>query len=240
MWVVALKSFEWTLIIEKPIRRYEIPKEGEPPRERPLTVANTFFDAADLLFNLRGLGWSWSSEPFPPNPGPPPSIPRQFLELLVKVTAFDTAHYLVQLICPSASCLEGGTIFDATLNPVPRLLHVTCISFCAMIVIYSSVEVMYHVCALFGQILLGQSAVQWPRIANRPWMSTSVTEFWVDAGTSSSVIYSWCTARARGEKSPDGTARLWVLISSPPSCTSGVFGASGAARNSSTRAGFSS
>jgi hypothetical protein len=178
MWVVALKSFEWTLIIEKPIRRYEIPKEGEPPRERPLTVANTFFDAADLLFNLRGLGWSWSSEPFPPNPGPPPSIPRQFLELLVKVTAFDTAHYLVQLICPSASCLEGGTIFDATLNPVPRLLHVTCISFCAMIVIYSSVEVMYHVCALFGQILLGQSAVQWPRIANRPWMSTSVTEFW--------------------------------------------------------------
>jgi hypothetical protein len=178
MWVVALKSFEWTFIIKKPIRRYEIPKEGESPRERPLTVANTFFDAADLLFNLRGLGWSWSSEPFPLNPGPPPSITRQFLELFVKVIAFDAAHYIVQLISPSASCLEGGTIFDETLSPFPRLLLVTSISFCAVIVIYSSVEVMYHVCALFGQIVLGQSAAQWPCIANQPWMSTSVTEFW--------------------------------------------------------------
>ena len=178
MWVVALKSFEWTFLIKEPIRRYEMPKEGEPPRERPQTVTNTFFDAADLLFNLRGLGWSWSSEPFPHNPDPPPSIPRQFFYLLVKVTAFDVAHYLVQLIRPSASCLEGDTIFDETLSLVPRLFTMTCISFCGMIVIYSSVEVIYQVCALFGQIVLGQSAAQWPRVANRPWMSTSVTEFW--------------------------------------------------------------
>jgi hypothetical protein len=106
------------------------------------------------------------------------AILRQFLDLLVKVTAFDAAHYIVQLIRTSASRLEGDTIFDETLTSVPRLLLVTCISFCGMTVIYPSVEGMYQVCALFGQIVLRQSAAQWLRIANRPWMSTSVTEFW--------------------------------------------------------------
>jgi hypothetical protein len=178
MCVVALKSFEWTFIIKDPIRRYETPKEGQPLKVRPLTVANIFFDTSDLLFNHRGLGWSWSLEPFPRNPNPPPSISRQFLDLLLKVTAFDAAHYIVQLIRPSLCRLEGDTIFDETFDLVPRLLLVLSISFCGMIVIYSSVEVMYQVCALFGQIVLGQSAAQWPRIADRPWMSTSVTEFW--------------------------------------------------------------
>jgi Membrane bound O-acyl transferase family len=179
MFVIALKSFEWTFIIKDPIRRYEMPKEGQqPPKVRPLTVANIFFDASDLLFNHRGLGWSWSSEPFPRNPDPPPSISRQFLNLLLKVTAFDAAHYIVELIRPSLSHLEGDTVFDETLDLLPRLFLVSSISFCGTIVIYSSVEVMYQVCALFGQIVLGQSAAQWPPIADRPWMSTSVTEFW--------------------------------------------------------------
>jgi hypothetical protein len=178
MCVVALKSFEWTFVIKDPIRRYETPKEGQSLKVRPLTVANIFFDASDLLFNHRGLGWSWSSEPFPRDLDPPPSISRQFLDLLLKVTAFDAAHHIVQLIRPSLSRLDGDTIFDETFDLVPRLLLVSSISFCAMIVMYSSVEVMYQVCALFGQIVLGQSAAQWPRIADRPWMSTSVTEFW--------------------------------------------------------------
>ena len=178
MCAVALKSFEWTLIIKDPIRRYETPVAGQPLKVRPLTVTNIFFDASDLLFNHRGLGWSWSSEPFPRNPDPPSSISRQFLDLLLKVTAFDAALHVVQLVRPSLSRLEGDTIFDETIDLVPRLLLVSCISLCGMIVIYSSVEVMYQVCALFGQIVLGQSAAQWPRIADRPWMSTSVTEFW--------------------------------------------------------------
>ncbi|KAI0285748.1 hypothetical protein BC826DRAFT_918498 [Russula brevipes] len=178
MWAVALKSFEWTFLIKRPLRRYETPREGEPLKERPLTVPTVFLDAADLLFNHRGLGWSWSSEPFPRTPSPPPSIPRQFLKLVVKVAALDAAHYIVQLVRPSTYRLEGDTIFDETLDLFPRLLLVSCISLCGMIVIYSSVDIMYQVCALFGQIVLRQSAAQWPRIANRPWMATSVTEFW--------------------------------------------------------------
>lgn len=173
-----MKSFEWTFIVKKPIRRYETPKQGEPLKERPLNVTNILLDASDLLFNHRGLGWSWSSQPFPRDPNPPPSIPQQLVKLLIKITALDAAHYLVQLLRPSTYSLEGDTIFDETLDLLPRLLHASCISLCSMMVIYSAVDITYLVCALFGQIVLGQSAEQWPRIANRPWMSTSVTEFW--------------------------------------------------------------
>ncbi|KAN0118367.1 hypothetical protein V8E52_005343 [Russula decolorans] len=113
-WVVALRSFEWTFII------------------------NISFDAADLLFNHCGLGWSWSSKPFPPNPISPPLIPRQFLDLLVKVTAFDAAHYIIQPIRPSISRPEGDTIFDENLSLVTLA---SCISLCARILVYSCVDV---------------------------------------------------------------------------------------------------
>ena len=58
MWVVAFNSSEETSIIKEPIRQYEMPNKDELLRERKLTVTNTFFDAVDLLFNLRGLGWT--------------------------------------------------------------------------------------------------------------------------------------------------------------------------------------
>jgi hypothetical protein len=141
MWAIALKSFEWTFVIKKPIRRYQTPKEGESLKERALTPANIVFDAADLLFNHRGLGWSWSSDPFPHNPSPPPSISTQFLKLLLKITAFDAAHYVVQLICPSTYRPEGDTVFDKTLDLLPSLLQASCIPF-GMIFIYASVDII--------------------------------------------------------------------------------------------------
>ena len=72
MWVVPLNSFEVTSMIKEPIRQYEMPNKDDLLRERTLTVTNTFFDAIDLLFNFRGFGWSWSSEPFSSSPDPPP------------------------------------------------------------------------------------------------------------------------------------------------------------------------
>ncbi|KAI0294026.1 hypothetical protein B0F90DRAFT_1811747 [Multifurca ochricompacta] len=134
MWAIALKSFEWTFLIKEPVRRYEVPKDGEPLKERPLTILN------------------------------------QILKLLVKVAALDASHYIIQLLRPSTYRLEGDTIFDETLSLGPRLFQVSCISLCGMVVIYTSVDIMYQLCAL--------SASQWPRIANRPWLSMSVTEFW--------------------------------------------------------------
>jgi hypothetical protein len=58
---VVLRSLAWT-IAKQPLRRYNPPVEGQhaAPIERPLTIPNVLLDALDLMFNLRGIGWSWS------------------------------------------------------------------------------------------------------------------------------------------------------------------------------------
>ncbi|KAH9038806.1 hypothetical protein EDB85DRAFT_2273009 [Lactarius pseudohatsudake] len=180
LWAVGLRCFEWTFIIDKPLRRYELPLDFEKKtrKERPLTIANVLVDGVDLLFNFRGLGWAWSSEPFYVDPNPPLSLPHQFFKLVVKIASLDAAHYIATLILPTAYRLEGDTIFDYTLDPLPHFLRVLSISVCGLILIYSSVDIMYQFCALTGQIVFGQSLTQWPRIANRPWLAMSVTEFW--------------------------------------------------------------
>jgi len=178
LWAIALRCVEWTLIIDKPLRRYELPIEKKSRKERPLTVSNVLIDAADLIFNFRGLGWAWSSEPFYEDPNPPSSIAHQFLKLLVKITSLDAAHYVVQLIRPTAYNPEGDTIYDYTLDPLPHFLNVLTISVCGMLLIYSVVDITYQFCALVGQLIFRQSLAQWPRIANRPWLAMSVTEFW--------------------------------------------------------------
>ncbi|KAI9443858.1 hypothetical protein H4582DRAFT_1042531 [Lactarius indigo] len=180
LWAIGLRCFEWALIIDKPLRRYELPLDLETNsrKERPLTIANVLVDGVDLLFNFRGLGWAWSSEPFYVDPNPPLSIPHQFFKLLVKIASLDAAHYVATLIIPTAYRLEGDTIFDYTLDPLPHSLRVLSVSICSQVIIYSSVDILYQSCALTGQIVFGQSLTQWPRISNRPWLAMSVTEFW--------------------------------------------------------------
>ncbi|KAH8989915.1 hypothetical protein EDB86DRAFT_1845785 [Lactarius hatsudake] len=180
LWAIGLRCFEWTLIIDKPLRRYELPLdlENKTRKERPLTIANVLVDGVDLLFNFRGLGWAWSSDPFYVDPSPPSSLPHQFFKLLVKIASLDAAHYIATLIIPTAYRLEGDTMFDHTLDPLPHSLRVLTISVCSQVIIYSSVDIIFQFCALTGQIVFGQSLTQWPRIANRPWLAMSVTEFW--------------------------------------------------------------
>jgi hypothetical protein len=60
---VVLRSVAWT-ISKEPLRKYNPPVEGQhsAPIERPLTIPNVFLGALDLMFNLRGIRWSWSHE----------------------------------------------------------------------------------------------------------------------------------------------------------------------------------
>jgi len=178
LWAIALRCIEWSLIIDKPLRRYELPMEKKSRKERQLTFSTVLTDSVDLLFNFRGLGWAWSSEPFYEDPNPARSIPHQFFKLLIKIASLDAAHYVVQLIRPSAYRPEGDTIYDYTLDPLPHFLQILAISVCGMVLIYSTVDILYQICALVGQIVFRQSLAQWPRIANRPWLAMSVNEFW--------------------------------------------------------------
>jgi|SRR6266478_2522626 len=179
MFDMALRSVAWTFA-QKPLRRYDPPLEDQhtASTETPLSISNVLLDAVDLMFNMRGIGWSWEHKPFPRKSTRSTSIPAILVKLLLKLTAYDISHYLVQHFRPTVDDPAGDTIFDPTLSIVPRYTWAAFYTICAGMVVYTIVDVLYHTATLIGRILLRQSAWQWPPLSNRPWTSTSITDFW--------------------------------------------------------------
>jgi hypothetical protein len=176
---VVLRSLAWT-IAKEPLRRYNPPVEGQhaAPTERLLTIPNVLLDALDLMFNMRGIGWSWSHKPFPKTTTWSKSILTILAELLLKFVAFDTSHYLIQHIRPSVNDPTGDTIFDSTLSAVPRFAWAAFCATCGAMMVYTIVDTFYLVSALIGRILLRQPAWRWPPYFEHPWASTSLADFW--------------------------------------------------------------
>ncbi|KAH9059498.1 hypothetical protein EDB87DRAFT_1684577 [Lactarius vividus] len=176
--VMALRSTEWAFA-RKPFRRYEPFAEGHhTPVERPLTIPNIILDAFDLLSNQRGIRWSWGSKSFLRTRPPPPSLAAVVLKMLFKLTVFDIAHYIVQFNRPSVDTPAGDTLFDPQLDPLPRFALGTFFTLCGAIVVYTTVDAMYHVATLVGRVLLRQPAADWPSLSARPWTATSIVDFW--------------------------------------------------------------
>ncbi len=179
MFVIAFRSLEWTFM-KRPLR-YKLPKGNQDTLvERRTSVAGVLPDALDLLCNVRGVGWSWSPNPFPRESTPPPSIALLFFKTLLKMTAFDASHYIIQRLHPSAANdPRGGSIFDPSLPLVPRTVLFAAISgVCCGVWVYAMLDAVYHASALVGRGVLRQPAALWPRLFDRPWMSTSIQEFW--------------------------------------------------------------
>ena len=175
---VALRSVTWTFA-RKPLRRFNPPIEGQhAPIERPLSIPKVLLDALDLIFNLRGIGWSWSYKPFPSMSTRSTSIPVIIAKLFFKLVVFDASHYLVQHFRPTVDLPAGDTLFDPTLGMVPRCAWATFYTFLGGIVVFVTVDVGYHTATLIGRIFLRQSAWQWPPLFDRPWTSTSITDCW--------------------------------------------------------------
>jgi hypothetical protein len=176
---IALRSVAWTFT-KRPFRRYNPPPEGQHAAlvERPLSVLNVLLDALDLICNKRGIGWSWSHKPFPKANTRSTSIPVILAKLLIKLVALDASHYLMQHLLPSVDGPAGDTIFDPALSMVPRCAWAAFSTVCGAVAVYTFIDASYHIATLIGRILLRQSAWQWPPISNRPWLSTSITEFW--------------------------------------------------------------
>jgi hypothetical protein len=100
------------------------------------------------------------------------------LKLLFKLTVYDAAIYMVQHTRPSLNTLAGDTLFDPLLDPLPRVALAAFFSLCGAIVVYTTVDAMYHVATLFGRVVLRQPAADWPALSARPWMATSIVDFW--------------------------------------------------------------
>jgi hypothetical protein len=177
MLVMASKSFEWTFV-KQPLRKYEWPEGQDTPVKRPLSVANVLLDALDLFFNQRGIGWSWSSRPFPAKAHPPPSIPSVLAKTLLKFTFYDVSQYVLYLMSPSIGKIRSGSLFDANLPFLHRTALVLLATFFLSLRAYTQLDLTYHLGMLIGRILLHQPASHWPPFFRRPWMATSMRNFW--------------------------------------------------------------
>jgi Membrane bound O-acyl transferase family len=166
---MVMRSLEWAFI-RKPLRRYESLANG---RNAPVERRPSF-----TVCNQRGIGWSWSSKPPPRASDPFPSIASVVARLLIKLVVFDTSHYLLQYLHPSLNKLAGDTLFDPTLSPIPRCAWAAFFSLCGGLVVYTTVDAMYHFATLIGRVILRQPDWAWPPLSDRPWTSTSITEFW--------------------------------------------------------------
>jgi hypothetical protein len=175
---MAIRSFEWTFT-KRPLRRYELRDGQDTPVERRLSIPNIFLDAVDLFCNLRGIGWSWSTDTFRGGSRTPShSIASVAARLFLKLTAYDASQYIMQLICPSTDNPGGGSIFDPTLPFLTRTFIAALVAIFAALWLYAVEDSMYHIATLIGRVLLRQSASLWPPLSRRPWMSTSIREFW--------------------------------------------------------------
>ena len=175
---VALRSVEWALAKE-PLRKYEPPTEGQHAFvKRPLSIPNVLLDALDLMCNKRGIGWSWSRKPFPAPSTRSTSIASTLARIVVKFTVWDLCVYTVHHLRPSVDDPAGDTIFDPALGVLPRWACAVLFTVCCGMVVYSSVDMYYHIASLVGRLVLRQPAWQWPPLSDRPWMSTSIADFW--------------------------------------------------------------
>jgi hypothetical protein len=140
-----------------------------------MSTPSVLLDAFDLVTNVRGIGWSWSTNPFPRDSTSPPSIPFVLLKTASLMTVFDASHYIVQRVRPFT---RGGGLFDPSLTLVPRTALA---SFCGILgglFAYAMIDATYHLAMLVGRIIFRQPASAWPPAFHQPWMSTSINELW--------------------------------------------------------------
>ena len=152
VFAMALRSVTW-MFARKPLRRYNPPVEGQraAPIERPLSIPTVLLDALDLIFNLRGIGWSWSYKPFPSMSTWSTSIPIIIAKLLFKIVVFDASQYLLQYLRPTVDVPAGDTLFDPTLSRVPRCAWATLYTFFKGVRLFVNVDMGYHAATLVGR-----------------------------------------------------------------------------------------
>ena len=109
---------------------------------------------------------------------PPPSVSLLLAKALLKLTVLDASQYIIQFLCPPANNPKGGSTFDPNLALVPRTALAAFCGIMGGLWMYAMIDTQYHIEAVIGRTIFRQPASAWPRLLNRPWMSTSIQEFW--------------------------------------------------------------
>ncbi|KAI6125247.1 hypothetical protein EV401DRAFT_1938643 [Pisolithus croceorrhizus] len=156
MFCIVMRTLEWTFL-KAPLRR----------RVEPVSWMGVLFDALDLAFNVRGVGWNWSKGLcFPPD-----TRPTSRLSFAIYVLLSAVFHSFLCGVLHSCHASEG-TIFDDTLPPLIRYTRSSITSTLTLLAIYAVIQMNYDIGTFIGDL------AQWPPIFNKPWKATSLHDFW--------------------------------------------------------------
>jgi len=91
---------------------------------------------------------------------------------------FDVSIYLVRHIRSFVNDPARNTIFDPALGLLPRWTVATFYAPYGDVVVYTNVDMLYHVTTLVKRIVFRQPAWQWPPLSDCLWTSTSIADVW--------------------------------------------------------------
>lgn len=174
MTTIATRATVWTFQLQ-------------PYRRLKYSTGNTALDALDLFYNLRGIGWSWSSGlKVPPETRNSSSTPAFLLStlrsFLTHLVLFDFSLYLVQSFGFSpldpTQAVTGTSIFLPSLPPLQRYLRSSVISIVSALVVYYAIHLIYNLLTMIAVSLFAHIPEQWPPLFLKPWFTTSLNEFW--------------------------------------------------------------
>ena len=176
---IVLRAVEWTFLKE-PLKRIGSPTNGSATKgpTSDVDIKRVLIDAADLAINARGHGWTWSHRAtFRPHKSPP-KVRRFLWQLLYKLTFYDMLLWSLEHFFPELRSTAGASIFDEAYAAPLRYARAAYIATTCAFIVYLSVELLCLASAIVFCVFLRQDPAQWPPSSDRPWLSTSLQEFW--------------------------------------------------------------
>jgi len=156
----------------------------QEPYERHIPSNSIALDAADLFLNLRGVGWSWSkglkiAREHRDTASTSKFLLTTFIHSLFYITLFDLAHFVAVSFEPHGfGSASGASIFDPSLPPIQRYFRSSLISFISGLSVYYSLQALFFFFCFLAVAIFRQPPALWPPIFDKPWLSTSLHQFW--------------------------------------------------------------
>ncbi|KAI9573448.1 hypothetical protein HD554DRAFT_2035262 [Boletus coccyginus] len=177
----SMRATEWTLARE-PFRRQS--PSSKHNKSKSESVRTAFWNALDLMFNMRGIGWNWPRGLIVPKPAF--ETESRIVFVLLSATrlafcafSFDACLQIMRVFFPDTlGSVDGGSLFDHTLPPHLELLRSVFVCFSAIWMGYFTIQFTYVSLAIVCVVLLQQRPSQWQPLFDSPWLSTSLGEFW--------------------------------------------------------------
>ena len=175
MFALSLRALVWTFRID--------PYTRSTGSKRKSLSQDIWFDAFDLLFNLRGIGWSWPQGLRVPQETRNLTSTKRFLLttlqwLVQDIIAFDFCLYTIQAMLSKSIGYPTVSIFDPSIPPLLRYVRSTIITIFMAILIHLGIRNHYNLVTLIGITVFQQPPSLWPPVSDRPYNATSLTQFW--------------------------------------------------------------